>query len=75
VSILVDQMEKLYSVSFIEYTNYSKDTVWSEELDKHEHASDLVIKESDLDYWRKFGKGIESLKFVGYLGDPTNETF
>jgi hypothetical protein len=64
-------MEKLYKVTFIEYTNYSRDTVCCYNDDEsstlYADAEDLIIKESDLKYWTKFGKGLEKLDFVGNL--------
>jgi len=65
----MEDREKLYKIKFIQYTNTFKDTVRSEELDKYEDAKDLIIRESDIDYYRQFGEGISELEFVGYLGE------
>jgi len=64
---LIQNGEKLYKVTFITYTNYSNDTVYNRELDIYTAAKEVVIKESEIEYWRNFGDGIESLMFVGYL--------
>ena len=63
-------MEKLYKVTFLEYTNYTRDTVYYCDESNRSHyadAKDLIIKESDIKYWTKFGKGLEKLDFVGNL--------
>lgn len=68
---------KLYKVEFLRYTNVLEDTVsnMSEDFkitgnEKYIDATDLIVKEQDLEYYRQFGGGIKNITFVGYLGEP-----
>ena len=68
--------EKVYHVEFMEYTNVTRKTVAkytpnpktgvpsSEYLDV---GSDFLIKESDIEKYKEFGKGYKSLIFAGYI--------
>ena len=68
--------EKVYHVEFMEYTNITRRTVakytpnpktgvpHSEYLDV---GSDFLIKESDIEKYKEFGKGYKSLIFAGYI--------
>ena len=69
--------EKVYHVEFMEYTNAVKDTVAKytdvpnstiphvEYLDVG--VEPFLIKESDIEKYKEFGKGYKSLIFVGYI--------
>jgi hypothetical protein len=62
-------MEKLYAVEFIHYTNCMKDVVHSEELDiylKIVGGGTFIVPEKYLDYFKKFGDGYKSINLVGY---------
>lgn len=66
----MDDKEKVYAIEFISYTNYSKTSVYNEK--KHEYLdvptdSSFLVKESDLDKYRDYGKGYKSVILVGYL--------
>ena len=70
------EFELLYEVKFNRYTNCIEDTVsdWDGVGDvfgaKVHYISTptpFIIKESDIDYYRKFGGGFKSLRFAGYL--------
>ena len=65
-------MEKIYEVEFMEYTNYSKDTVSDGvELGKTKYIcvgkEPFLIKESEFDKYMKFGKGFRIIRFVGNM--------
>ena len=70
--------EKIYAVEFIEYTNFSKTTV--SDYDGVMQLKDIkylevgpescLIRESDLPYFQKFGKGFRSIRLVGELIIP-----
>ena len=64
-------MTKIYVIEFCEYTNYSNDTVYSEELHKYIGVvSPFLIREDEFEYYSKFGKGIRKMTLVGYIYDP-----
>jgi hypothetical protein len=63
---------KIYSVLFREYTNGLRDTVHSEEFNKYLETRDLLIREHEFDYYKKFGGGFEALTFVGFMTDDTS---
>lgn len=69
--------EKVYHVEFMEYTNAVKDTV-AKYTDVPNstipHAEYLnvgvepfLVKESDIQKYKDFGKGYKVLMFVGYI--------
>lgn len=64
---------KIYLVDFIEYTNYSRETVSNQERnigdEKYLHVSKegFLVREEHLDYVKQYGKGIRSIKLVGEL--------
>lgn len=64
-------MEKLYAVEFIHYTNSMRDVVHSEELDIYLKLSDgnFIIPERYLNYFKKFGDGYKSIDLIGYIPD------
>ena len=61
---------KIYSVKFIEYTNASNTTV-SDDVGRYitipNPNEPLLIREDEIPFYSKFGKGIRELQFVGYL--------
>ena len=70
--------EKVYRVTFNSYTNYSNDTVSLSngferkkfDIDKeylHIPKYGLVIRESELEFYRRYGDGFESIKLVGEM--------
>ena len=64
------KLEKVYLVEFIEYTNFSLDTVSDNSADwtKSEYlncGTQFLVRESDLYKYQKFGKGYRSIKYVG----------
>lgn len=63
---------KLYSITFNSYTNCLDDTVSDGNKDvaktKYEDVpSPFIITENTISYYQKFGGGIKTLIFVGYL--------
>ena len=61
-------MKKIYKITFNEYTNAMRDTVYREDTAKYLHVPDLfLIKEGDIQYFQEFGGGIKTLEFVGNL--------
>lgn len=58
---------KVYAVDFIQYTNCMCDTVWNEETDEYLDVGKgtFLIFEEDIDKYRKFGRGIKTLTYVG----------
>ena len=68
---------KIYSATFISYTNSSKDTVsdWDGEgypkIGETSYLSvgqdAVLIREEDLQKYQKYGQGYRDLHFVGYL--------
>lgn len=74
---------KVYSVTFMQYTNCSRDTISNNKKDtkyitvnEHgfEHAP-FLIKENEIDKYKDFGGGIKELIFAGYMEDdiPANK--
>ena len=72
----LSKYELLYDVEFNRYTNCMEDTVsnWDGvgdalnlDIEYISVPKPFIIKESDIDYYRKFGGGFKYLKFVGYL--------
>ena len=60
-------MEKVYKVKFMRY-NYLGDSVYDDE-DKLLYVGDdtLIIKESDLAKYIKYGDGFRTVEFVGNM--------
>lgn len=75
---------KVYSVTFMQYTNCSNQTISNNDkkdtkyitVNEHgfEHAP-FLIKENDIDKYKDFGGGIKELIFAGYMEDdiPANK--
>lgn len=61
--------EKVYRVEFMEYGNYSKDSVWDAERKNFIELKEgpFLIRESDLDMYKEYGNGFKELVFVGYI--------
>lgn len=61
------ERHKVYAVEFIQYTNCMHDTVWCEEADKYLDVGKgtFLIREEDIDKYRKFGHGIKTLTYIG----------
>ena len=66
-------VEKVYEVEFMQYTNYMKDTVSDGETEigkaKYIHVGKepFLIKESDFPKYQKFGGGFRIVRFVGNI--------
>ena len=62
---------KVYSVTFIEYTDVLKEAVYSEEdkeyLNLDNKYGSLLIREDELEKYSKYGKGFKELNLVGYI--------
>ena len=64
---------KIYSVVFVEYTNCLRDTVSTneEDLGKVEYLeipkTGLLIREDELDEYKKYGQGFKSITLVGEM--------
>jgi len=72
----MNKLEKIYFVEFMSYTNCLNDTVsdWNGEgipkvgEQKYLHVGhNFLVKESELEKYRKFGEGYRIIKFVGEL--------
>lgn len=77
---------KVYSVTFMKYTNAGKNTISKNDTnikdaeyisvnaEGFEHEP-FLIKESEIGYYRNFGGGIKELVFAGYMQDdiPANK--
>ena len=65
--------EKVYAVTFMRYTNAMRDTVRDDSADwtKSEYltvgSEAFLVKESELDIYRKFGEGYRTINFVGNI--------
>lgn len=64
---------KIYSVVFVEYTNCIRDTVSTSEEDwaKVEYLTipktGLLVREDELDEYKKYGQGFKSAILVGEM--------
>ena len=60
--------EKIYSVEFLEYTNYMKDAVCSTHgLHYIDTKEPVLVKESDLNKFKEYGQGFRTITYVGIL--------
>lgn len=68
---MLSEFEKVYKVEFMNYTNSLRDTIWDEKSDEYiqipDYGRTLIVKESKLEDYRRFGGGYRSIKFVGYI--------
>lgn len=66
-------LEKVYSVTFMEYTNVLQNTVSDKNPDRSKvryldvSGYSFLVCESKLDTYRKYGNGYKDVKFVGYM--------
>ncbi len=66
-------MEKVYKVEFMQYTNCLKDTVsdGNKDFDERKYLkigiNPIIIRESDLSKYMKYGNGFRSVEFIGNL--------
>jgi len=61
-------MKKIYRITFNEYTNALRDTIYNEDEDRYLDIPDLfLIKEGDVQFFQGYGGGIKEMKFVGEL--------
>ena len=70
-------LEKVYAVEFMSYTNYLKDTVsdWdgissftgNEKYLNVKGPHQFLVKEADLEKYRKYGQGYNKITFVGWM--------
>lgn len=66
-------MEKVYEVEFMQYTNCFRDTVsdGNEDIGKRKYLQvgndPVIIKESDLPKYMKYGNGFRTIEFIGNL--------
>jgi len=77
------EFEKIYAVSFLEFSDVLHRTVSDRPPDaelgaRHTYIDlsngPLLVRESELDYYRKFGGGYDSIKYVGKLPAPIQST-
>lgn len=70
-SIFEEDMEKVYLVDFLNYTNCSYDTVRHNKEDMvflDAKRGQFLVRESELDYYmRNWGGGVETIKYVGMI--------
>lgn len=68
--------EKIYFVEFMTYTNCMKDTVsnwdgkgdpFGKDIKYLDVGHNFLIKESEIEKYKKFGQGYRNIKFVGEL--------
>lgn len=72
---MMDNLEKIYSVEFMTYTDCLKDTVsdWDgksssiKDIKYLNVGHNFLLRESQLELYRKFGGGYRNIKFVGEL--------
>lgn len=66
-------VEKVYEVEFMQYTNCMRDTVCDEEKELgkgqclHVGKEPFLIKESDFPKYQKYGGGFRIVRFVGNI--------
>ena len=69
-SIFEEDVEKVYSVKYMEYTNAMKDTVRHNTENMtfiNVGKGPFLIRESELMYYSNYGGGYESIDFVGMI--------
>ena len=66
-------MEKVYKVKFMQYTNCFMDTISdaNEDIGERKYlkvgADPVIIRESDLPKYMKYGNGFRSIEFIGNI--------
>ena len=73
----MSKLEKIYMVEFMLYSNYLRDTVstydgsYSYDISKIEYLNigkePFLIRESEIEKYRKFGNGYRKLEFIGCI--------
>lgn len=73
----MNKLEKIYMVEFMEYSNYARDKVstyddsYPYDISKIEYLKigkePFLIRESEIEKYRKFGNGYRNLKFIGCI--------
>ena len=70
----IDKTSRLYLVTFNEYTNCLNDTVSdnNKEISKTQYiecskGGSLIIRESEFEFYQKFGGGIKSMTYLGFM--------
>lgn len=63
------KLEKIYAVEFMNYTNYSHDTVCDESTGIYLGVTKnpFLVRESDLPKYQKYGEGYREIKYVGNM--------
>lgn len=67
------EKEKVYKVEFMTYTNAMKNTVSNNAEDITDKKfidvghEPFLVRESELDFYQKYGNGFRSIEFVGNL--------
>lgn len=66
---------KVYAIEFVQYTNCMHDTVWCEETDTYLDVGKgtFLIREDEIEKYRKYGHGIKSLILMGEIEVAKNE--
>lgn len=74
---MLGEFEKVYEVEFMNYTNCLRNTIWDEKSDEYieipDHGNTLIVKESELEEYKRFGEGYRSIKFIGYMRNVESE--
>jgi len=73
----MNKLERIYMVEFMKYSNYARDTVstyddsYSYDTSKIEYLKvgkePFLIRESEIEKYRKFGNGYRNLEFIGCM--------
>lgn len=65
--------EKIYKVTFLEYTNYDHTRIKTDVPGIYIDISyPCLIRESDIEIFKNYGGGFNDITFVGYLHDFEN---
>ena len=65
----MSRLVKIYAVTFMEYTNCMKNTVYNEENDCYIQVGkeQFLVTEDDLDKLKAYGGGYRTVNFVGNI--------
>ena len=68
--------EKIYVVEFMQYTNCMKDTVSKNDgsLNYIDVKEPVLVRESEIDKLKEYGKGFRYVEYVGMLREFMEET-
>ena len=64
---VMNQSEKIYIVEFVNYTTCWKDTVSLDGEYLQIPEGGLLVRESELEKYRKFGHGYKNIELVGSI--------